>query len=365
MIMDDSSKTQAIELLGRLGEAHGASGSEDAVRRIFRDELGGLPVQSDGLGNLFAVKQGLSERPRIMLTAHMDEVGFVVQSVTRTGLIKFSPLGGWWPHTLLAHRVRILAGNGSEILGIIGAKPPHFLQDAERDKLMKLEDMFIDVGASNREEVLSEMGIRLGDPIVPVSPFTPLARSGLFAGKAMDDRIGVALTIQLTRELESRDHPNTVVAVATVQEELGTRGAQTAAFKADPDAAVVLEGTPADDLPGIPEEDQQGALGRGVQIRVLDPSAIMNRRMIDLSLELARKHGIPHQVAVRKSGSTDARAIHLHGAGVPTVVLGVPARYIHTHNSIIDISDYASAFDLALQLILAMDSTAVEGFTAF
>jgi len=225
--------------------------------------------------------------------------------------------------------------------------------------------MFIDVGASSQEEVLSEMGIRLGDPIVPVSPFTPLDRPGLFVCKALDDRIGVALTIQLIRELESLDHPNTVAAVATVQEEVGTRGARTAVFKAEPDAAVVLEGTPADDFPGIPEEEQQGALGRGVQIRLLDPSAIMNRRMVDLALELARIHGIPHQIAVRKSGGTDARAIHVHGAGIPTLVLGVPARYIHTHNSIFNIEDYAGAFDLALHLILAMDTKTVEGFTAF
>ncbi|MCU0571558.1 MAG: M42 family metallopeptidase [Syntrophobacteraceae bacterium] len=364
-MMNDSSRTKALELLKGLGEAHGAAGSEDSVRRIFREELGGLTIQPDGMGNLFCEKPGLHDRPRIMVAAHMDEVGFVVQSITKTGLIKLSPLGGWWPHTLLAQRVRILTGAGSEILGIIGAKPPHFLQDAERDKLMKLDDMFIDVGAGSREEVLTEMGIRLGDPIVPFSPFTPLSRPDLFVCKALDDRIGVALTIQLTQELASRDHPNTVVAVATVQEEVGVRGAQTAAFTAKPDAAIVLEGTPADDFPGTSEEEQQGVLGRGAQVRLLDPSAIMNRRMVDLTLDLARKHQIPHQVAVRKSGSTDARAIHLHGAGIPTIVLGVPARYIHTHNSILNVQDYASALDLTLRLLMAMDSKTVESFTAF
>lgn len=364
-MMTDSSKSKVLELLKRLGEAHGAAGSEDSVRRIFREELGDLNVQPDGMGNLFCEKRGLDDRPRIMVAAHMDEVGFVVQCITKTGLIRFSPLGGWWPHTLLAQRVRILTGAGSEVLGIIGAKPPHFLQDAERDRLMKLDEMFIDVGAGSREEVLTDLGIRLGDPIVPFSPFTPLSRPDLFVCKALDDRIGVALTIQLTQELKTRDHPNTVVAVATVQEEVGVRGAQTAAFTAKPDAAIVLEGTPADDFPGIPEEEQQGVLGRGAQVRLLDPSAIMNRRMVDLTLELARKHQIPHQVAVRKSGSTDARAIHLHGAGIPTMVLGVPARYIHTHNSILNVQDYASTLNLALRLLMAMDSKTVESFTAF
>jgi len=364
-MMTDSSRSKTLELLKRLGEAHGAAGSEDSVRRIFREELGGLTIQPDRMGNLFCEKPGLCDRPRIMLAAHMDEVGFAVQSITKTGLIKFSPLGGWWPHTLLAQRVRILTRAGSEILGIIGAKPPHFLQEAERDRLMKLDDMFIDVGAGSREEVLVELGIRLGDPIVPLSPFTPLSRPDLFVCKALDDRIGVALTIQLIQELESRDHPNTVVAVATVQEEVGVRGAQTAAFTAKPDAAIVLEGAPADDFPGTSEEEQQGGLGRGAQIRLLDPSAIMNRRMVDLALHLAQTHQIPHQLAVRKSGSTDARAIHLHGAGIPTMVLGVPARYIHTHNSILNVQDYASALDLTLKLLMAMDSKTVESFMAF
>jgi endoglucanase len=146
---------------------------------------------------------------------------------------------------------------------------------------------------------------------------------------------------------------------------VGVRGAQTAPHLGKPDAAIVLEGTPADDFPGIPEEEQQGALGRGVQIRLMDPSAIMNRKFVDLALDLAKQHQIPHQVAVRKSGGTDARAIHLHGSGIPTLVLGVPARYIHTHNSIFNIQDYFSALDLTRHLILAMDSGAVEGFTAF
>ncbi|MCU0587716.1 MAG: M42 family metallopeptidase [Syntrophobacteraceae bacterium] len=364
-MVTQSSQIRATELIKRLAEAHGAPGSEDSIRGIFREELRGLPIQVDGMGNLFCEKQGRCDRPRIMVTAHMDEVGLAVQSITRSGLIRFIALGGWWSHTLLAQRVRILTGSGLEILGVIGAKPPHFLQEAEREKVMKIDDMFIDVGADSREMVLSDLGIRVGDPIVPFSPFAPLSRPGLYVCKAFDDRVGMALAIQATQELGSMDHPGTVVAVATVQEELGVRGATTAPCTARPDAAVVLEGTPADDFPGSSEDEQQGVLGRGVQIRLLDPSAIMNRGMVDLALELARKHQIPHQVAVRRGGSTDARAIHLHGRGIPTIVLGVPARYIHTHNSIVAIQDYTSALDLTLRLLGAMDADTVQGFTAF
>jgi endoglucanase len=364
-MMNEAARVKALALLKRLGEAHGAPGSEDAVRHVFREELGSRSIRCDGIGNLFCMKPGSATVPRVMLAAHMDEVGFVVQTISKSGLIKFSPLGGWWSHTLPAQRVRILTRSGLEILGVIGAKPPHFLQENEREKVMKIDDMFIDVGAGAREEVIQELGINLGDPIVPFSPFTPMSNPDLFICKACDDRLGVALVIQTIQTLETLEHPNTAIAVGTVQEEVGVRGAQTAPFLGKPDAAIVLEGTPADDLPGVPEDEQQGVLGRGVQIRVLDPSAIMNRKFVDLALELAGQHQIPHQVAVRKSGGTDARAIHLHGSGIPTLVLGVPARYIHTHNSIANIQDYCSALELTLQLVQAMDAGTVEDFTAF
>lgn len=362
---NEPARLEALALLKQLCEAHGAPGSEHAVRRIFREELGSRSIRSDGMGNLFCEKPGWAVAPRVMLAAHMDEVGFVVQTITKTGLIKFSSLGGWWPHTLLAQRVRIQTKRGDEVLGVIGAKPPHFLQESEREKVMKIDDMFIDVGAGGREEAMDGLGISLGDPVVPFSPLTAMSNPGLMVCKALDDRLGVALAIQAIRSLETLEHPNTVVAVGTVQEEVGVRGAQTAPHLGKPDAAIVLEGTPADDFPGIPEEEQQGALGRGVQIRLMDPSAIMNRAFVDLALDLAKQHQIPHQVAVRKSGGTDARAIHLHGSGIPTLVLGVPARYIHTHNSMFNIQDYFSALDLTRHIILAMDSRAVEGFTAF
>jgi endoglucanase len=363
-MITDSMRSNTLPLIKKLAEAHGAPGSEGSVRKIARDEMK-RPVQTDRMGNLFCEKPGMCDSPRIMVTAHMDEVGLVVQSITRGGLLRFTAVGGWWTHTLLAQRVRILTRTGTEILGIIGAKPPHFLNESEREKVMKLDDMFIDVGATGRDEVMTDLGIELGDPIVPFSPFAVLSNPDLFVCKAFDDRAGMALMIQATQALEQLDHPNTVTAVGTVQEEVGVRGAQTAAFVAKPDAAIVLEGTPADDLPTIPEEEQQAVLGRGVQIRLMDPSAIMNRKLVDLAVRLAADAHISHQLAVRKSGSTDARAIHLHGPGIPTLVLGVPARYIHTHNSIINIHDYYSALDLTLRLLSAMDRRTVAQFTVF
>lgn len=357
-------RDQAVELLSRLSEAHGAPGSENAVRRIFRDEVG-LPTWTDRSGNIFARKEGTRSSPRVMVTAHMDEVGFVVQAVTRSGLLKLAPLGGWWPHVLLAQRVRIRTRSGEEIPGVISAKPPHFLQEGEREKVMKLDDMFVDVGAESAEEAEQTFGIRLGDTVVPDTSFRTMRKDSHLLGKAFDNRVGMALTILTLRCLGGAAHPNQVVGVGTVQEEVGTRGAQTAVHEADPDAAIVLEGTPADDFPGIPEDERQAIVGRGVQIRILDPSAILNRQFVDHATVVAERNSIPFQLAVRKSGGTDAKAIHLHARGVPTIVLGVPARYIHTPQSLIHVDDYLNTLGLVLELLRTLDLTTVKGLQDF
>jgi putative aminopeptidase FrvX len=357
-------KTGAFELLMKLGETHGAPGYENSVRRIFREELGGEAF-TDRMGNIFCEKRGTSAGPRILVSGHMDEVGLVVQSITKSGLIKFLPLGSWWSQTLLAQRVRILTQEGTEILGVIGAKPPHLLSETDREKPVKIEDMLIDVGAVDAEDLRNRFGIRLGDSIVPYSPFVPMHNPDFLLCKAFDNRVGMALTIQAIQLLRELPHPNTVWGTGTVQEELGVRGAQTAVSTVDPDAAIVVEGTPADDLPGAAEEERQGAVGRGVQIRLMDPSAISNRKFAEYAIGRAESQGIPHQVAVRKSGGTDARTIHLHQKGVPTIVLGVPARYIHTHNSMIHLEDYLSALRLVLSLLETLDQNRVNAFCSF
>jgi endoglucanase len=291
----------------------------------------------------------------------MDEVGFVVQAVTRSGLLKLAPLGGWWAHVLLAQRVRILTRDGEEITGVISAKPVHFLQEVERDKVMKLDDMFVDVGAESAEEVERLLGIRLGDTVVPDTPFRTMRKDGLLLGKAFDNRVGMALTILTLRGLVDTPHPNEVLGVGTAQEEVGTRGAQAAAFGVNPDAAIVLEGAPADDFPGIPDDERQAIVGKGTQIRILDPSAILNRQFVNLAMTVAEQNAIPFQAAVRKSGGTDAKVIHLHGAGVPTLVLGVPARYIHTPQSLLHVDDYLNTLKLTLELLHVLDETTVKG----
>ncbi len=361
-MQDEDRRSKAVELLAKFAGAHGAPGREGAVRRILREELGGN-IKTDRMGGAICEKRGSADAPRIMIAAHMDEVGLMVQSITKGGLIKFVPVGGWWAHTLLAQRVRIRTQEGVEILGVIGAKPPHFLSEGERDKVMKPDDMFIDIGATSADDVRERFGVQLGDGITPESPFTPMHNPDFLLCKAFDDRGGLAIMTHAMLSLEPDAHPNTVLGVGTVQEEVGVRGARTATHFVNPDLAIVLEGTPADDLPMMSEDERQGALGNGVQIRLMDSSAIMNLAFARHAIETARANGIKHQVAVRKSGGTDASAIHVHGQGVPTIVLGVPARYIHTHNTIIHIDDYLSALDLTLKLVKGLDEAKARSFT--
>ncbi len=358
---DSELRAQCRQLLEQLSVAPGPPGAEDAVRAIVREALQSHgEISYDRLGSILCEKQGSSDGPRVVLDGHMDEVGFMVQSVSSEGRIAFAPLGGWWGHVLLAQRVEILIDGGGRVHGIIGSKPPHFLATAERQNVLGLEHMYIDVGATTAEEV-AELGIQLGDPIAPYTEFRELDCPGYLSGKAFDDRVGVGLMVETLRALG--DHPNTVIGVGAVQEEVGCRGAITASALARPDVAIVLEGTPADDTPGLTE--RQAILGQGPQIRFLDPTAISNRRLVRFVQEVAGEIGIGVQTAVRRTGGTDASSIHTYGAGVPTVVIGVPARYIHTHVSIIHFEDYLNARTLLLELVSRMDTETVSRFTRF
>ncbi|MGI8604029.1 MAG: M42 family metallopeptidase [Verrucomicrobiales bacterium] len=356
-------RDEALNLLARLTEAHGAPGHEDEVRAIFCDELKGAGrFSSDRLGCVMCEGTANQKVPRVMLTAHMDEVGFLVQTITESGFLKIVPLGGWWTQTLLAHRVRVKTHIGREVRGVIASTPPHFLSEADRNKVLTIEQLSIDIGASSRAQAEDEFAVRPGDPIVPDVTMTRLADRHLLMGKAFDNRAGLGVVIQAFRQLAGTEHlPNTVSAVGTVQEEIGCRGAMTAATLARPDVALILEGTPADDTPGCGSDGSQGAIGKGPQIRVMDPSALMNRRLVDFVCDVAAEKSIPFQVAVRRGGGTDARSFQVAHLGAPCVVIGVPARYIHSHNSIIDINDYLATLTLVVEVTRRLDAaTAAE-----
>lgn len=357
-------QTKAVSLMQELTEAHSVPGHEDEVRAIFVDELEEYgDLSTDRNGSVFCGTG--DDGPRVLVAGHMDEVGFLVQHITAEGFIKFLPVGGWWEHNLLSQRVEILTRNGEKILGVIASVPPHFLPDGQRRQVMAIEQMFIDVGAESLRHATEEMGISLGDPIAPCSAFTPMAREDYYMAKAFDNRVGMAGVIQAGQILSNSQRPNRLILCGTVQEEVGLRGARTAAAFASPDIAIILEGPPADDAPGFPRSDCQGRLGGGVQIRVFDPTAIANPRLVALAIEIARSESIPHQITVRRSGGTDAGSFHLANHGVPSIVLGVPARYIHSHNAIIDLNDYFHMVSLVIALVRRLDQDTVDGLTAY
>lgn len=347
-----------------LTEAHSVPGYEDEVRAIFVNELEECrgELSADRMGGVyFETGSG----PKVFLGGHMDEVGFRVQNITPDGFIKFVPVGGWWAHTLLSQRVEVKTRDGQKVLGVISSKPPHFLPESERTKVMAVAALFIDIGAQTRSEVEQEFGIQLGDPIAPVSAFTPMGKEGYYLAKAFDNRVGMAGAIQAAQQLVIEGHPNTLVAAGTVQEEVGLRGAKAAAVKVKPDVALILEGPPADDTPGFAKSDCQGKLGGGVQIRLQDPSAIMNPRLADFVIKVAKEEGIRHQVTVRTSGGTDAGSLNFANEGVPCIVLGTPARYIHSHNAMIDIDDYLEMVKLATALVKKLDDRTIREFSEY
>lgn len=351
-------------LLEKFSEAHGISGYEDDVRKLVIQELDGFgELSADGSGCLFST-HGVSG-PRVMLAAHMDEIGFLVQHITGNGFLQLVGIGGWWPHTLLSQRVVVKTRYGRSIRGVIGSKPPHFLPEGQRNSVMSMDALFVDIGAESAEQARNEFGIHLGDPVVPDVEFARLENPVRVMGKAFDNRAGLSAMIEAFKILCREGHPNTLIAAATAQEEVGTRGARTAGAAMRPDCAIVLEGPPADDTPGFSTVDAQGALGAGVQVRLFDPTAITNPRLAALTEKVAVREGIPFQLTVRRSGGTDAGALHLSGKGVPCIVLGIPTRYIHAHHGVLDLRDYSAAIDLTVALARSLDRGTVEALTNY
>jgi endoglucanase len=355
---DALASERSVELLEQLTQADAVPGHEHEVLDFLRSRWAGVGMLgTDRLGSVFCTRRGTQDTPRILIDSHVDEVGFIVQRVTPAGHVKFLPLGTWWPHALLSQRVRILARKG-KVPGVIGSRPPHVLKPAERERVLDFTELFIDVGAESHDEAVTSFGITPGCPIVPDAPFRMLRNPRLLSSKAFDNRVGVALVVETLERLT--DHPNTVIGSGSVQEEIGMRGARAVAELSRPDLALVLEGPYADDAPPAERSTMQCRLGGGVHIRLYDPTLVVNPRLADFVVETARTHGIPHQVAVWAAGGTDAGAIHQVGRGIPSIVLGVPVRYIHSHVSVLHLDDYHAALGLVIQLVSALDRATVE-----
>lgn len=348
---------ETMDLFQTLTELPGVAGNESLVRKFMREKLEKYSdeIVQDRLGSIFGVKRGNEEGPTVMVAGHMDEVGFMVTSITDNGMIRFQTLGGWWSQVLLAQRVQIMTDNGP-VIGVIGSIPPHLLKEEQRQKPMEIKNMLIDIGADDKEDA-ENIGVKPGQQIVPICPFTPMANRKKIMAKAWDNRYGCGLSIELLKELRTETLPNILYSGATVQEEVGLRGAQTAATMINPDIFFALDASPANDMTG--EKDQFGQLGKGALLRIYDRSMVTHKGMREYVLDTAETNNIPYQYFVSQGG-TDAGRVHIANEGVPSAVIGICSRYIHTHASIIHVDDYLAAKELLVKLVKNCDTTTVQ-----
>jgi putative aminopeptidase FrvX len=353
-------------LMKEFTEAHGPSGSEGPVGKMMMKYLSPLvsEVKVDGLGSIIGTRKGSSDGPRIMLAAHMDEVGFIVKAITHDGFIYMNPVGGWRDQVLLAQRWVIMTRKGP-VTAVSGSKTPHVMSQDERDRGVPAKDVFLDAGARSRDEAVEIMGIQPGDPIAPDSPFQIMANGEYYMAKAWDDRVGLVLMIEALKRLQLQNHPNTILAVATVQEEIGLRGAHTSTAIAEPDLGISLEVGVAADYPGIDAKQAQEALGKGPGIFLLDSSMIPNRRLRDFIVEVAQRNKIPFQYEVLSGYGEDGSEIQRFKSGRPSINLTVPTRYLHSHIGILSRKDFDKAVDLLVAVLMALDQKTVEQIRSF
>ncbi len=339
------------ELITKLSNAHGISGSEENIKTILEEELKPYAdeIRTDKMGNLIVVKKG--EGPSIMLAAHMDEIGLMVKYIDDDGFLRFVTIGGWFDQTLHSQRVIVHTKNGP-VPGVIGSKPPHVMKDEDRKKPIKTDDMFIDVGANDKEDA-EKMGIEVGTPISMDMEVKKLANSKI-TGKAFDNRAGCAIVIETMKQLAEQDIKATLYVVGTVQEEVGLKGARTSAYGLNPDVAIAIDTTIPGDHPGIDKKDSVLETGKGGVITVVDASGrgiITNPQVLKWLKETADKNEIPYQMDVGDGGTTDATAIHLTRDGIPTGVLSVATRYIHSPVEVLDVADLKYCADLLTKAI--------------
>ncbi len=346
---------ETMELFKNLTELQGAPGNEHLVRNFMKDQLSNYAddVIQDNLGGVFGIKKGTG--PKVMVAGHMDEVGFMVTQITKNGMIRFQTLGGWWNQVMLAQRVQVMTDNGP-VIGVIGSIPPHNLTAEQRKKPMEIKNMLIDIGADDKEDA-ERIGIKPGQQVVPVCPFTPMANDKKILAKAWDNRYGCGLSIELLKELQNETLPNELYSGATVQEEVGLRGAQVAANMIKPDIFFALDASPANDMSG--EDKEFGQLGKGALLRIFDRTMITHRGMREFVLDTAESNDIPYQYFLSQGG-TDAGRVHTSGKGVPSAVVGICSRYIHTAASIVHVDDYQAAKDLLVKLVKSTDQSTVD-----
>lgn len=347
-----------LELLTKFSNAHGVSGYEDNVSTILSQELMSLvdDVRMDTMGNVIGTRAG--DGPKVMVAAHMDEIGLMVSHITSEGFLRIVPVGGWFDQTLLSQRVLLHTRKGM-LPAVVGSKPPHLMDAEESKKIVKIKDMFLDCGAVSDENA-AEMGIEIGSPVTIDRELKPMGND-FVTGKALDNRAGLVMLVTALRRLKDRDVKATIQAVGTVQEEVGLKGARTSAYGLDPDVALATDVTIPGDHPGVGRAEANCVCGDGPVIAVLDASGrgiIAPRPVLNWLRRTAESEFIPYQLGVGSGGTTDATAINLTKSGIPCSVISVPTRYIHSPVEVLSLAD----LDQGANLIAAAIASAHQYF---
>ena len=336
------------ENLEKLSNVHGVTGREQEVSKLMISMM--KPhvdeIRLDKLENVIAMKKGKKVSPKVMIAAHMDEIGLMVKTITKQGFLQFAKMGGIDDRILLAQKVIIHTQKGP-LLGIIGSKPPHIQKEEERKKIVTYDRLFIDVGAEDRKDA-NKMGVRVGDPVSFDIKYAKLT-DDVVMGKAFDDRVGCAIMIEILKQLKSTDC--TLYAVGTVQEEVGLRGAATAAFGINPDVGIALDVTVAGDVPGVKEFEASVKMGKGPVLTVADHGLITHPKVMRLLLDTAEENKIAYQLETGLPGATDAAKMSLTRQGVPSGTISVATRYIHSPAGILSLKDAENSAKLTAAVI--------------
>jgi endoglucanase len=337
-----------VEMLEKLSNACGVAGREEEVKGLMKNFL--KPhvdeVIEDKLGNIIGVREGKKNAPKVMLAAHMDEIGFLIKTISKEGFLQFTKIGGIDDRVLLAQKVMVYTEK-APLHGIIGSKPPHIQKEEERKKIITSDELFIDIGAENQEEA-RKMGVKIGDTVGFDVKFAKIGKS-IVIGKAFDDRVGCAVMIEVMKRLEKAEC--TVYAVGTVMEEVGLRGATTAAFGIYPDVGMAFDVTVAGDIPGVREVEAPIKMREGPSLTIADTGLITHPKILRLLIDAAEENKIPYQLETGLPGSTDAARISLTREGVPSGVISIPTRYIHSPTSMLSLEDTEKSVKLALAAI--------------
>tara|TARA_B100000700_G_C15028858_1_gene849561 strand:- start:803 stop:1891 length:1089 start_codon:yes stop_codon:yes gene_type:complete len=360
------SRSDLIPLLEELSNVGGPSGFEDPVRKIVERELADLVdfQTTDGLGSSISVLSAPQSDTKVLLSAHMDELGLMIKRITPEGYLKFHPLGGWLAQAVIGQRWMVRTRSG-DIPAITGIKTVHVMDQNERSQVFKMEQMFLDIGAESADDAINRLGVRPGDPVYPDTKFVKFAGGNRLIGKAWDDRVGVAIMIEVLKQLKDRRLGVSVIGAATVQEEVGLRGAQTAGFVADADIAINLESGVAADYPGITLDEAQEELGAGPSIFFHDSSMLPNTRFRDFVVSIAERESIPIQFNVLSGYGQDGSAVQRTRAGVPVVNIAVPTRYLHSHQGVVDIRDIAECVRLVTKVVTELTETVIKDISSF